>query len=503
MALKEQARRARSRSFKAFVLQAWEFVQAVDPLVWGWHMDALCDHVEAQARGRIWELLVNIPPGHAKSVIFSVLAPAWTWTWWPQCQFLCGSHSLKLAVRDSIRCRSVIESEWYQQEFCEPGGWQLAEDQNQKDNFANTKGGERVSVGIGGVGRRAHWIIVDDPNDLDQIHSEAHCESVKTWMGTTLSQRFVDASRPRFSVVQQRCGINDASQHFLKGKSVVHLRLSAENDPADPCVTYARPLDAPPDAPSVEFWREPRTEVDEPLFPARFPKRVLERFKQPDKLGLAGFACIQNQKPSAGENAGKLFPRASWRIVDQPPQEHDIDGRVRRWDLAATEGGGDYTASVKVLRIRLKARQHYDYGYIVVDATENQFGPRGVRKLVRAIAEADGEEVPIVIPQDPAQAGKDQAADYAIMLDGFNMTAKLETGDKVTKNGIASSQVVAQNVALLRAPWNERFMAVCEAFPTPGVEDDLVDALGGAIVALHVQPRTMAEELENAEPDEW
>ncbi len=79
----EEARRSGSRSFAAFTKQAWSYVPQCDPLVWNWHMDALAIHAEAVARAEINYLAVNVPPGHAKSVFWTVLWPAWIWTWWP------------------------------------------------------------------------------------------------------------------------------------------------------------------------------------------------------------------------------------------------------------------------------------------------------------------------------------------------------------------------------------------------------------------------------------
>lgn len=63
----KKAQLSGSRSFTAFVKQAWRYVDA-RPLIWGRHLDALCDHLEAVSRGRIKRLAINIPPGHGKPV---------------------------------------------------------------------------------------------------------------------------------------------------------------------------------------------------------------------------------------------------------------------------------------------------------------------------------------------------------------------------------------------------------------------------------------------------
>ncbi|MEO8683011.1 MAG: hypothetical protein ABI665_28455, partial [Vicinamibacterales bacterium] len=55
-----------------YVRQAWHVVEPATPFVPGWHLDAICEHLEAVSRGEIRNLLINIPPRHAKSLIVSV-----------------------------------------------------------------------------------------------------------------------------------------------------------------------------------------------------------------------------------------------------------------------------------------------------------------------------------------------------------------------------------------------------------------------------------------------
>ena len=44
-----------------------------------WHIDAICDHLEAVADRQIKRLLINIPPRHMKSLGANVFFPAWVW----------------------------------------------------------------------------------------------------------------------------------------------------------------------------------------------------------------------------------------------------------------------------------------------------------------------------------------------------------------------------------------------------------------------------------------
>src|SRR3954462_10814948 len=107
-----KAEKARRR-FREFVSLAWATVEPARPFLANWHIDAIADHLQAVADGQITRLVINIPPGHAKSLLVSVLWPAWMWIRDPKWRALFASYAPELAIRDSVRCRSLIESEWY------------------------------------------------------------------------------------------------------------------------------------------------------------------------------------------------------------------------------------------------------------------------------------------------------------------------------------------------------------------------------------------------------
>ena len=103
------------RSLREFVCQAWPVVEPSTPFVAGWHLDAVVAHLEAITRGEIRNLLINVPPRHMKSLLVSVFWPAWEWTRWPERRWLYSSYGAQLSIRDSVKCRRLIESVWYQQ----------------------------------------------------------------------------------------------------------------------------------------------------------------------------------------------------------------------------------------------------------------------------------------------------------------------------------------------------------------------------------------------------
>jgi hypothetical protein len=132
------------RKLREFVRQAWPILEPETPFVDGMHVRAVCEHLQAVSEGRIQNLIINIPPGHAKSLLTAVFLPAWVWIDHPETRWLFSSYREPLATRDSVKCRRLIESAWYQEFWGDR--YQLTDDQNQKNRFENTKTGYRIVV---------------------------------------------------------------------------------------------------------------------------------------------------------------------------------------------------------------------------------------------------------------------------------------------------------------------------------------------------------------------
>lgn len=178
--------------------------------------------------------------------------------------------------------------------------------------------------------------------------------------------------------------------------------------------------------------------------------------------------------------AGLYFPRHDVSVLPVAPT--DITFVVRGWDLAATPPGEndanpDGTASVK-MGLRSNGR------VVVLHAMQMQVAAYSVRQAVRNIASQDGHEVRISMPQDPGQAGKEQAQSYATWLSGYSVQFRRPTGDKIVRAEPFASQWQAGNVDLVDGPWVAEFLDHMEAFPDKSVRDDLVDASSDAYNAI-------------------
>lgn len=173
---------------------------------------------------------------------------------------------------------------------------------------------------------------------------------------------------------------------------------------------------------------------------------------------------------------GKYFKQEWVKIVDAVPSE--VVARVRAWDVAATESGGDWTVGV---RMSLTS----DGLVWIEDVRRFRGRPRQVNESIRGVAEyLDSKDVKIGLPQDPGQAGVAQCEDWAKMLSGFTFKFIRPSGDKITRFGPFSSQAEAKNVRVLRADWNKEYFGELEAFPE-GTYDDQVDATSDAFIILN------------------
>lgn len=446
-------------SLAEFVRLAWHVIEPGQEYVHGWHIDAIAEHLEAVTAGEITRLLINVPPGTMKSLLTSVFWPAWEWgpKGLPSMRVVATSHSERLAVRDNLKCRRLVASEWYQ------ARWPLAltSDQNAKTKFENSATGFREAMPFTSLtGTRGDRVIIDDPLSVDDASSEAKREAVNTTFLESVPTRLNNPKSSAIVTVMQRLHQRDVSGLALDmGLGYEHLMLPMEFEPERRCKT------------SIGF-ADPRANDGELLFPERFPAEVVER----DKRVMGSYASAGQMQQRPAPRDGGMFKRSWFEVVDAAPAKAR---RVRRWDLAGTaavKGDPDWTVG---LRLSVDAQGIY----YVEDVVRLREAGAGVERALLNTASADGRNVLAIVPQDPGSAGKSYAASLVRLLSGFNVRAETETGSKETRAIPVSAQAEAGNVKLVRAPWNEAFLEEVSMFPN-AAHDDQVDALSGAFASL-------------------
>ena len=164
----------------------------------------------------------------------------------------------------------------------------------------------------------------------------------------------------------------------------------------------------------------------------------------------------------------------------------DVTTWVRCWDLAATEkddnGEAAYTAGV-LMGKRKNGR------YVIADVINKQMSASDVRKTIKLTAQMDRatyKRVRVRLPQDPGQAGKEQAQSYIKFLSGFDVTTVPETGSKESRAEPMAAQWQAGNFDLVVADWNESFLYQLENFPD-GKFKDMVDAAANGFAEIEIK----------------
>lgn len=445
------------RDLHEFVKSAWHIVEP-NAFIDNWHIGAICEHLQAVTSGQIKKLLINVPPGCSKSLLCSVLWFGWEWAKDPTIRWLFASYDQLLALRDSVRCRKLIRSAWYRDQW----PIDLMEDQNKKIQYENEKGGWRMATTPGGhgVGEHPHRVVVDDPNNVKQAESEVERQSTNDWWDLTMTMRGL-ALDVRSVGIMQRLHEEDWSGHVLLEGDWTHLCLPMYYE-KDRMKT------------TILGWNDPRKEEGELLSPNYLDREKLKVAEK--RLGLYGSAGQLQQRPAPRE--GGMFRLDSFKIIDALPA--NMRKFVRGWDKAGSEATGDYTAGVL-------AGEHEGNIYFI-DLVHGQWNSGRRDSNIEVAAGFDFENygtVEIWIEREPGSGGKESGELTVTRLRGWR--AHLETAcassNKLLWADSLASQCDVGNVYMLRGSWNQSFIREMIAFPNAS-HDDIVAAASLAFMKL-------------------
>ena len=156
------------------------------------HIDYLCGLAESVVDRRCRRLIVNIPPGYAKSWIFSRCLPSWFLMKYPKREFMLISYGDDLAQEHSSAARQMF-SYWAP----EIVGHGIAKDSKSVVRWmvemdASNRGGGMLACGVGSAvtGRRADLIVIDDPyKNWDDASSESARDRVWNFYRSVIRSR--------------------------------------------------------------------------------------------------------------------------------------------------------------------------------------------------------------------------------------------------------------------------------------------------------------------------
>ncbi|MCI8823995.1 MAG: phage terminase large subunit, partial [Lachnospiraceae bacterium] len=180
--------------------------------------------------------------------------------------------------------------------------------------------------------------------------------------------------------------------------------------------------------------------------------------------------------------AGLYYKRTQiGEILDHPPD--DLTVVCRGWDLAATDSKENVNAAYTAGVLMGKRRNGR---FVILDVINQQLKAGDVRRLIGTTARTDQvryQQVRQRLPQDPGQAGKEQAQSYVSMLAGYDVKAVPESGDKVTRAEPMAAQWQQGMFDVVAGEWNEMYFNQLESFPESKFKD-MVDASSSAFNEL-------------------
>lgn len=477
-------RELNNRSFYRFLQYFWDEVSQ-DELILNWHMEYLCNELQiiservARNEDKLYDLIINIPPGSTKTIIVNIMWPAWCWTRWFYMNFISAGYSGALSLESAEYSRDLIRSDKFKAVYPE---LTIKQDKDTKSNFRVVKeiyrykgqvprrsvGGKRLSTSIGGsmTGYHGHILIVDDPINPHKALSEVELANTNRWMDNTLPTRKTNKKVTPLVLVMQRLHEDDPSGHLLKKKKekIKHISIPGE------IVNYKDQL-------------SPK-ELEKYYVNGLFDKNrmdwgVLQELEA--DLGQYGFSGQIGQKPTPA--GGGMFKIDHFQKIESLNMVNIID-IVRYWDKAGTGKNelkkgrkAAYTAGVKIAKRK-------DGKFIILDVKRGQWSTDERERIIRETAEADGTNTAIYIEQEPGSGGKESAQATIKNLAGFRIDKDHPTGDKVYRADPYSVQVNNGNVLLLNANWNQPFINEHEHFPNSTYKDQ-VDAAAGAFNKLN------------------
>lgn len=401
-------------------------------------------------------------PTHNSELISRYLV-VWFLGMFPDRQVIIVSYNETKAAEWGVFTRDLMK-EWGPELF----GLTVDPDTSSKTDWKikGRRGGCRA-VGVNGslTGIGGDLIIIDDPiKNREEADSQAARDNQFSWYGSTLRSRLMPGGTLVLTMARWH-------EDDLTGK--IEKQTAASDGKADKWQFIRLPAlaEAPKDA--GPEWRDPLGRADgEALWPEVWTKEMLEQVRA--SINPADWESLYQQNPTPRE--GGMFKVVDWR--ERSFVDRNTLRMVRCWDLAATDGGGDWTVGALV-------GMTPDNEVCVLDIQRFRKNSAGVKSSIRSTANLDGKLVPIRVEQERAGAGKSQVQDLVREMVGFNVKGVRPDGTKEQRAAPFAAQQQQNNVYLvgLTEETHRQLIEEFRVFPK-GRHDDVVDAVVGAFDEL-------------------
>ena len=431
--LREESERL-SGSLVEFVKASWEHLEPETEYVHNWHVDAICEHLEAVSRGEIRRLQVWVPPQSMKSRLVSILWPAWEWTFAPGMKYWTASYDNHLAGHLASVSYVLMNSTWYQERW----GDRFSFIRDAEHFFANSRGGHRLATSPDskGTGYHGHRVLLDDALRAQQEISKVELQRVNDWYDGTVTSRGLGPDHARI-LVMQRLHDTDIAAHLLELEDWTVLALPERFWPTHPYAWRGQRKDLDESKGSTLGSGDPRREDRALLWPEQRPAALSDA--QAASLRYRAAGQLQ-QWPVPRE--GQLLKRNWWRFYDP-----DI--------LTSEKRKPRFTTVIQSIDTPLKDKESNDF--VAIQA----WGVRGADRFLLDIRKGHmnyGQAKRAIIEQaayvrklyprtshrvliENAGYGVELIVDLKRVLTGITKISPTQDGDKVMRAEAASDDL--------------------------------------------------------------
>jgi predicted phage terminase large subunit-like protein len=426
-------------------------------------------------------LIVNLPPQQGKTTYAGMWLPFWYLGLNPEDLIIFVAYNEEYASTWGRNVRDLVD-----RFGASLFGIGLNKSLTSVGNWRTTRGfGGMLSAGIGGgiTGNPGHFIIIDDViKGMEDAYSPTLKRNhLREWDGS-ISARM--QNNTKVLITATRWSEDDLSGEIYNrsiveaydGIPVRQIRIKAVAEPDE-----EEELQMSPE--QLEEWRD--------ILGRRRGETLQGQhrplFFQRKRGSVDTFAWHAQYQASPSARKGSMFPMDKWMYYD-PANRPAMTMMRRVWDVAATEGGGDYTVGSLV-------GKDADSNFYVLDVQREQLSTSNVKALIKRTAmHADGRGVPIRMEQEKAGAGKTVIAFYDVELAGFQFQSVKAEGEKVSRFTPYSNLQQSHKVFLPRNPdgthpdWVDRFIAEHKAQMPDGrgpKYDDQIDTVAYAVIEMY------------------
>jgi predicted phage terminase large subunit-like protein len=471
-------------SLRAFMDQAWKVIEKGKDFIPGWHIDAICEHLQATYTREITNLMILVPPRSLKSTVASKIFPAWVWAKDATEDFLTISNAENLAIQLAADSKEIIGSDWYQKNW----GWkdeygtreeyrgnyvEIHKAKKAKTLYGTTLGGKRQPLGIQSMttGKGGDFIICDDLHDASEAKTatplvrENVCSNFSEVIKTRLNMD-TGPQRSRTIMIQQRIHPEDVVGDILEREPNKWeiLCLPAEYNPKSKCFTGLG-------------FEDPRTEDGESLNPKIWTPEVIADRKL--NLGPIAYAAQYDQNPVP--RSGGIVKIDDFRTYEELPPMDQCIMAMQSWDTAQKKS--KETHSFWACTTWLKFLIDESYRYYMVDMFEERMDyPDGKAQVKYMAKERFTFPIDLVLIEDKATGiPLIQELPLDKVMRGTFVVGMCPEADKESRMRIENLAIRSGQVWLpLHADWTHDFYKAIASFPG-GRRGDIIDSFSMAL----------------------